>query len=219
MISKVRSFIVTRQIVVLSSLALAAGMLAQGQVGTGKIAVISMQGAIVNTKEGQKAAAELESKASPKRKELESRQNEIKSLQDQLQKGQNTLSEATKLELQRNIEIKSKQLQREVDDANADFDQEQQKILQQLVAKVQVVIEKYARDNGITLVVDVSSPQAPFAYASPTIDITKEIIELYDKNSAPAAPAAAPKPTTPPAQKPATPPAAKQPAPGKPPGQ
>ena len=219
MIYKVRSFIVTRQTVVLSSLALAAGMLAQGQVGTGKIAVMSMQGAIVNTKEGQKAAAELESKASPKRKELETRQNEIKSLQDQLQKGQNTLSEATKIELQRNIEQKSKQLQREVDDANADFDQEQQKILQQLVAKVQVVIEKYARDNGtITLVVDVSSPQAPFAYASPTIDITKEIIELYDKNSAPGA-AAAPKPATPPAQKPATPPAAKQPPPGKPPGQ
>src|SRR6202043_561348 len=106
MIYKVRSFIVTRQTVVLSSLALAAGMLAQGQVGTGKIAVISMQGAIVNTKEGQKAAAELESKASPKRKELETRQNEIKSLQDQLQKGQNTLSEATKIELQRNIEQK-----------------------------------------------------------------------------------------------------------------
>jgi outer membrane protein len=209
---------VTRQTAVLSLLALGAAMLAQGQVASGKIAVISMQGAIVNTKEGKQAADELQAKAAPKRKELEIKQNEIKALQDQLQKGQNTLSDATKLELQRSIEQKGKQLQRDVDDANADFDQEQQKILQQLVAKVQVVIEKYARDNGITLVVDVSSPQAPFAYASPTIDITKDIIELYDKNTAPAG-AAAPKSATPTAPKPATPPATKQPAPGKPPGQ
>src|SRR5271156_4736121 len=104
MISKVRSFIVIRQVVVWSALVLAAAMFAQAQVATGKIAVISMQGAIVNTKEGQKAAAELEAKATPRRRELETKQNEIKALQDQLQKGQNTLSDATKIELQRNIE-------------------------------------------------------------------------------------------------------------------
>ena len=50
--------------------------------------------------------------------------------------------------------------------------------------KILAVIEKYARDNGYTMVVDVSSPQTPVLYASPSIDITKEIIELYDKNTA-----------------------------------
>ena len=30
----------------------------------------------------------------------------------------------------------------------------------------------------------MSSPQTPVMYASPSIDITKEIIDLYDKNSA-----------------------------------
>ena len=42
---------------------------------------------IVNTKDGQKAAAELEAKARP-RKEMEGKQNEINRLKDQLQKGQ-----------------------------------------------------------------------------------------------------------------------------------
>jgi outer membrane protein len=31
------------------------------------------------------------------------------------------------------------------------------------------------------MVVDVSSPQTPVIYASPSVEITKEIIELYDK--------------------------------------
>ena len=74
-----------------------------------------------------------------------------------------------------------------MEDAQADLEADQQKLLQQLGQKILAVIEKYARDNGITMVVDVSSPQTPVLYASPSIDITKEIIELYDKNAARAA--------------------------------
>ncbi|HYL38799.1 MAG TPA: OmpH family outer membrane protein [Bryobacteraceae bacterium] len=200
-------------------LAMTLGAYAQSQT---KIAVIYLQGAIINTKDGQKAAAELDAKAGPKKKEIDQKQNDINALQDQLNKGQNTLSEATKNELYKSIESKKKNLQRDVEDAQAELDQEQQKILQQLGAKIQAVIEKYARDHGYVMVVDVSNPQSPVFYASPSIDITKEIIELYDQSSAAlSTPAPAPKSPAPattapkspatgaPAPKPATP--AKQP--------
>jgi outer membrane protein len=187
-------------------LALAVTLTAQAQ--QGKFAVINIQGAIISTKDGQKAAAELNAKTAPKKKELEQKQNDINALQDQLNKGSNTLSETAKNDLYKNIEAKKKGLQREVEDAQADLEADQQKLLQQLGQKILAVIEKYSRDNGITMVVDVSSPQTPILYASPSVDITKEIIELYDKNaaggSAPApAPTAAPKPAT--APKPAAP--------------
>ncbi len=180
----------------------------------GKVAVIYFQGAIVGTKDGQKAAGELEAKATPKRKELELKQNDLNALQDQLTKGQNTLSDAAKNELYKNIELKKKALQRDFEDTKEDIDQEQQKLLQQLAQKMTAVIERYSRDHGYSLVVDVSSPQSPVLYASPTVDITKDIIELYDQSSsamtnpAPAKPAglAAPKPATP-----AKPPATKPP--------
>jgi outer membrane protein len=79
------------------------------------------------------------------------------------------------------------------------------------------VIDKYAKDNGYTLVLDVSSQQTPVLYASNTIDITKDIIDLYDKNSPPAASAAPASgivkpPATPPAARPAVP-ASPKPAP------
>ena len=173
-------------------LALAAASLAQGQT-SGKIAVINIQGAIISTKDGQKAATELDAKTQPKKKELEQKQNEITSLQDQFNKGQNTLSEATKNDLYKNIEGKKKSLQRDVEDAQAELEQDQQKILQQLGQKMMAVIERYAKDNGFTMVVDVSNPQTPVLYASPSIDITKEIVELYDKSTA-ALSAPAPKP-------------------------
>ncbi len=123
-------------------------MTAQAQ--QGKFAVINIQGAIISTKDGQKAAAELNAKTAPKKKELEQKQNEINALQDQLNKGSNTLSDTAKNDLYKNIEDKKKNLQREVEDAQADLEADQQKLLQQLGQKILAVIEKYARDNGYT---------------------------------------------------------------------
>jgi len=196
------------------ALVLAATLAAQAQTQPGKVGVIAIQQAIVSTKDGQKAAADLDAKTAPKKKAIEEKQNNITSLQDQLNKGQNTLSEATKAELYKNIESKKKSLQRDIEDAQAELDQDQQKVLQGLGAKIMAVIEKYARDHGFTMVVDVSSPQSPILYASPSIDITKEIIELYDQSSAAMGASAPAKPGAP---APAAAPKAPAPATPKPP--
>ena len=193
------------------------GMTLTAQAQQGKFAIINIQGAIISTKDGQKAAAELNSKTQPKKKELEQKQNEINALQDQLNKGQNTLSDSAKNDLYKNIESKKKSLQREVEDAQADLEAEQNKILQQLGQKIMAVIERYSKDNGYTMVVDVGSQNTPVIYASPSIDITKEIIELYDKSTASTSSAPAPASTSA-APKPAAP-AAPKPAPAKPAGQ
>ena len=134
-------------------------------------------------------------------------------MQDQLNKGQNTLSESAKADLYKNIEAKKKTLQRQVEDAQADLEADQQKLMQQLGSKIVAVIERYARDNGYTMVVDVGTPNTPVIYASTSVEITKEVIELYDKSTASAS---APAPTT---AAPKPPAAAPKPAPAKPPGQ
>ena len=214
MILKVRSFTVKRQVLYLPAVVLAAATaFAQAP---GKVGVINIQGALVSTKDGQKAAAELESKATPRRKELESKQNEINSLKDQLQKGSNTLSDQTKQNLYRDIDGKTTKLNRDVQDAEAEWNEEQQKVLQQLGQKMMVVIDKYARDNGYTLILDVSSPQTPVLYASNTIDVTKDIIELYDKNATPTG-ATTSGPATPAPKPPAATSAPKPGTPAKPP--
>ena len=194
-------------------LALAATSLAQAQ-ATGKVGVINIQSAIVTTKDGQKAASDLEAKSAPKRKTLEGKQTDINSMKDQLQKGQNALSETAKNELVRNIDVKTKSFNRDMEDAQAEFEQEQQKILQELGGRMMAVIDKYAKDNSYTLILDVSSPQTPVLFASNTIDITKDIIDLYDKNAgggaaaskpAPSGVMAAPKPVVPATPRPTTP--------------
>jgi outer membrane protein len=180
-----------------------------------KIAVIQIQAALASTKEGQKAAAELEIKLSPRKKELEGKQAEIKDLQDRLQRGGNTLSDSAKEDLTRNIDSKTKSYNRQLEDAQAELEQEQQKLVNGLGQKMMSVIDKFAHENGFAIVLDVSNQNTPVLYASSTIDITKEVIDLYDKTVFTPAPAAARPPARPapaPAASPASP-AAPRPAP------
>ncbi len=179
----------TRQVIGICALAL--GLSTFGYAQQLKIGVIHIQGAIGSTKDGQKAAADLDTKAGPKRKELEGKQNEINSLKDQLQKGANTLSDAAKNDLYRTIDQKTKALNRDMQDAQDEFQGEQDKILQGLEQKIMAVINKYALDKGFTIILDVSNP-LPVLWASNTIDVTKDIIEQYDKEAASGGPATAP---------------------------
>ncbi|MBI2687142.1 MAG: OmpH family outer membrane protein [Acidobacteria bacterium] len=156
-----------------------------------KIAIIHLQNAIIGTKDGQKAAKELETRFMPKRQEIEKRQGEIQALQQQLRASSNTASEEQKNKLMRDIDTKQKALQRDGEDASAELDQEQQKLFQEIGGKVMAVIDKYASDNGFAVVIDVSAQSSPILYASTAVDVTRQVVDLYDKN-APAAGAAGP---------------------------
>jgi outer membrane protein len=158
-----------------------------------KVAIIHVQNAILSTKEGQKAASDLTAKFQPKKNELDKKQTDLAALQDQLRKGSATMSEEMKNKLMRDLDSGNKNLQRDTQDAQDELDQEQGKVMQELGNKMMGVIEKYATQNGIALVVDVSNPQTPVLWASQTIDITGDIVKLYDQaNPSAGAPAGAP---------------------------
>jgi outer membrane protein len=195
-----------RQLWVAPVVLLAATVLgrAQGAAPT-KLGIIHIQNAIVTTKEGQKSAAELDVRVvSPKRKELERKQSEIQGLQAQLQKGGSVLSEDQKTKLVRDIDAKTKSFNRDAEDANAEIEQEQGKVLQELGGKMMGVIDKYAKEKGFAVILDVSQRDTNVLYAANEVDITKDIVELYDKAypsagaPAGAAPTGPAKPLTPP---------------------
>lgn len=159
-----------------------------------KVAVIDIQAAILQTKDGQKAAADLQTKFTPKKAELDRKQSDIAAAQEQYRKGSNAMSEEAKAKIVREIDSKTKSLNRDTDDANAELEQENQKLMSDLGGKMMAVLNKYATDNGYVLVLDVSNQQTPVLYASNTIDITRDIIGLYDKNaSSMTTPTAAPR--------------------------
>jgi outer membrane protein len=196
-------------------LALGLGVLAFGQTGTlpTKVGIIHIQNAILQTADGKKAAADLDAKYQPRRKDVEQKQSELQQLEQQYRSGANTMSDDARQKLMRDIDMRRKQLQRDMDDAQTELQQDQERVLQDLGQKMMAVIDKYASDRGFALILDVSSPQTPVLYAANAIDITRDIVELYDKAqggaAAPAASAPRPAAGTPAPASAARPPAAR----------
>src|SRR5262249_42630459 len=141
----------------------------------------SVQQAILQTKEGQKASADLQAKFMPRRQQLDKKQQDIQALQEQMKKGSATMSDEAKQKLTRDIDSNTKSLQRDGEDFEADVNQEEGKIMQDLGQKMMDVVIKYATQNGFAMVLDVSNQQTPVLWADPSADITSEIIKLYDQ--------------------------------------
>ena len=158
-----------------------------------KVATIFAQNAIVSTQEGQKASAALTAKFAPRRDEFTRKQAELQALRDQLKKGQATMSAEARNSLTQTIDAKNREVQRLGEDSQAALDREEGALMQQLGDKLMAAIRDYASRNGYAVVIDVSMPNGPVLWASPAIDITNEIVKLYDQAhpmaaAAPAAP-------------------------------
>lgn len=200
------------KLISMSALALGITMLANAQAASTptKVGIIHIQNAILATKDGQKAANDLQTKFGPTKAQIDKMQSEVVAVEDKIKKGSQTLSDDARQQLMRDRDQKATALKRATEDAQAEVEQEEGKIMQELGQRVMQVLAKYATDNGFAIIIDVSSQQTPVLWAANGIDITKEIVDLYDKNppaatSAPKPSSSATPPAAPPVSKPATP--------------
>jgi outer membrane protein len=188
---------------------------------TTKVGIMSIQDAIVASNEGQRDLTALQNKFAPKQTELNALSKEIETLQAQLRTQGDKMNDDARATLIKNIETKQKNLQRQGEDAQQDYNTQQGEIANRIGGKMMDVIDKYAKQNGYSLIVDVSNPQSPVLWAATNINVTKDIVDAYNTQSgvaAPAAPAAAPTPSAPRPQtpRPATPSAPKPSVPSTP---
>jgi len=156
-----------------------------------KVGIVSIQDAIANTNEGKKELEALQQKFAPRQAALQTQNDELENLKKQLQAQSDKLSDEERSSRIRSATEKQKTLQRNAEDFQNEVQTAEQEILNRLGKKMLDVLEKYARDNGYAVVMDVSNPQTPVLYANPGTNITKNLIDAYNAES-PAA--AAPKP-------------------------
>jgi outer membrane protein len=184
---------------------------AAGAANGTKIGVINVRQAIVTTVEGKQASAELQTQFAPRQNELEGLNKQINDLRQRLQSGSATLSEEEKARLTTQGQRYAAQLERKNNELQEDVNAAQAEVVDRIGRKMMDVLDRYSRENGFVAIFDSSAQNSPILYASSNIDVTPEIIKLFDQaypgGPAAAKPAAAkPAATTP---KPATTPAAK----------
>ncbi len=168
---------------------------AVGSANVGKVAVIAARQAIASTAEGKQASAELQSQFAPRQTELEGLQKQLQDLQQRLSAGQGKLSQEEGVRLQRQAEIIQRQGQRKNQEYQDDLNEAQAEVFDRIGRKMLDVLDRYCRENGFTVALDSSAQNTPILFASTNIDVTQEIVRLYDqqypvKAQTPAKPAA-----------------------------
>jgi len=163
-------------------------------VNSGKIGIVNIQDAIIATNEGKKEFDALQARFAPKQNELKTLNDEVENLKKDLQAKSDKLNEEERNKQVKALEGKQKTLQRNYDDAQTEFQQAEQEVVNRIGGKMLNVLEKYARTNNYAVILDVSNPQTPVLWASQGTNITKELVDAYNSESpiTPAAPA--PKP-------------------------
>ena len=167
-----------------------------------KIGLIAFEQAVVSTNEGQRSIEEVNKKYEPKQKQLSDLNTEIDSLKKQLDSAPATMSADEKATRARTIDTKSKQLQRDMEDAETSYRSDQQEALGKVAQKVNVVMQNYAKQTGFTLVIDYSNQQTGVMFAEPKTDITEAVINAYNASTPSIT---APPPAAPSAARPASP--------------
>ena len=180
---------------------------------TGKVGVINIRQAIVATAEGKVASAELQSQFASRQTELETMNKQINDLRQRLATCEGKCSQEEIAKLTTQGQRMAQQLERKQTEYQDDVNAAQGDVVDRIGRKMVDVLDRYARENGYAVVLDSSSQNTPILYASNQVDVTQEIIRLYDQNypvktgAAPASKPAAQKPaaTNPPASTPAKP--------------
>jgi outer membrane protein len=175
---------------------------ATASAGPANIAVIGFQEAVEQTNEFQRGAIDLQTKFEPKGVQIKNLNDEVTSLEKQLQVQGDALSDTERATRARNIEDKKKQIQRLAEDAQSDFQDQMGQLYSTVAEKVLKVMTDYVQQQGYTAVLDATSQQGqvPFVfYAQPAFNITKAVTDAYNKASGVPAPpeepaAPAPKP-------------------------
>lgn len=149
-----------------------------------KVALVNLEQALVATTDGQNAEKKLDARFTPRKAALDQMQKELMALQDKLDKG--TENEDERKRLAQEIDQKGDDVDKETTQADADLSQAQRQVLRELGPKLMRVVVHYARQHGFDIVLDVSSSDMPRLYADDATDITKEVVEEYEKAAAPA---------------------------------
>jgi outer membrane protein len=145
--------------------------------GQGKIGVIDLQRALLETGEIKKASDALQAKYKPRQDQLAKLQQELGDLQTQLNASQGKLSPSGQADLEAQAQRKQRQAQRLSDDLQADVDRERNTILQQAGTRMTEIVKKIAEAQGFDLVIDVSNR----VYHKPALEVTDQAIAQYDK--------------------------------------
>ena len=158
------------------TLALAALLLAPALAGAQdqRIGFVDTTRAAANSRDGKAAEQSLKNLREQKRDEFRPKDERLKRLQEELQTQRFVLSKAALQERELEIYKLRRNLERDLEAAQEEFELEQRKLMQPILQSILQVVNQVAQDKGYLVILEKTSPGVLFY--SDTLDITDKVI-------------------------------------------
>jgi Skp family chaperone for outer membrane proteins len=184
-----------------------------------KIAVVDIEQLTLTSDEGKAVNDKLKKKYDDIVAIMGKLQKDIEDKETRLRTQDRVMAAPAKAALVKEIETDKVTFDRKNQDYQKEMTDYQNELLDPVAAKAQLALQAFIKEKAFTMVVDLSAERGNIVWANPANDITLDVIKRlndeYKKTGA--APAAAPRPATPPAAGTPRPPAAGTPAATTPP--
>jgi Skp family chaperone for outer membrane proteins len=163
-----------------------------------KIAWIDLQQVVFTCDEGKVRFAEVQKFVDDKNKENDSLRNELEKLKNQLSVQSSKLTDDARAEMETQIDEKDTGLQRFQQDTQKEIENRRMRVTNYLGKRMQAVLEKAAKDKGVSAILFYNSSRD--AWVDPSLNISEDVVKYYNqmypvaaaKAPAAAAPAATP---------------------------
>ncbi len=150
--------------------------LAQGS----KIGFVDTLAVLYATEEGKRELEGLNQFASVKQQEVALLTSEVQILQDRYVSQQAVLNPTARVDMERDIGDKERNLQRLQEDVELEYNQRSEALLARMGEKIQGVIVQYSQDNGYSVIFMRNETQS---FVDVSLDVTEEIIRIYNESN------------------------------------
>jgi len=146
-----------------------------------RYAIIDMQAVILNVEEGKQARSALEAEIRKKEADLMKQKEELDKMHQEWQGNAALLSESARMTKQQEFQEKFLGLRQAEMQFQQEIQRKEQEATQKIAISVSRVVEQLADERGFAAVFEVNS--SGLVYLRDPVDLTREVIEVYGKDS------------------------------------
>lgn len=143
------------------------------------IAVLDMQKVVLTSDLGKNAQVEIEKKVKELEKTFKQDEEALVELQNEIEKKSSVWSDEKKQDKSIEFQKQRRDLRAKQDDANVELKQMQEKQLAPIFKELEVVVKKFAKDKGYSIIL----PGQAVLYAVDSVDITTEVTQALNAQS------------------------------------
>jgi outer membrane protein len=163
--------------------------LSAAEAGAQKIGFINMRAIIQDSEAGKKGFAELKKAVEKKKTEIGKKEDELKKLKDELDKQKSVLTAEAYQEKESTFQVKLRDYQRLVKDSQDELAAKEQAVTGKMIPEILQIVEQVGKQGKFDAILDLNNPVV--VYHDKEDNLTKKIIEEYNKGAGKSAPAAA----------------------------